>query len=174
MSLGGGDQLARGNVRAQFNPATSISDEKFKEMFGEDALRKLNAMSEADRLKLEEEASKVVEDIVPQVTIASAPLRAIQDRVIVRRVEEEEIVNGILIPDDGKEKPAEGIVLSVGPGKYVDGELQRPTVNVGDRVVFGKFSGAEVKVGFEKQLVLREEDIFGIREIPSDNQGSCS
>jgi chaperonin GroES len=163
MPLGGGDQLARGAARAQFNPAT-VSDEKFQEMFGEEALRKLNVMSENDRQALQSEAEAIVEKQAQEIAPVSAKFRAVQDRVIVRRVEEEEKVGSFFVPDESKEKPAEGIVVAVGPGKYVDGELQKPTVAVGERVVFGKFSGAEVKVGFEKYLVLREEDIFLVKE----------
>lgn len=162
MPLHGGDLLARGAASAKFTPAT-VSDEKFKDMFGEEALRKLNAMSEADRLKLEEEAKVITE----QVEVKEEPVkfRAIQDRIIVRRVEEDEVSSGgILLPDEGREKPARGIIVAVGPGKYVEGSLQRPTVSVGEKVVFGKFSGAEVKLGFQTYLVLREEDIFIVEE----------
>lgn len=159
-----GDTLASGGVRAQFNPATNISDEKFKEMFGEEALRKLNIISEEDRKKLEQEAVAEVEKLAPSIS-ASVKFRAVQDRIIVRRIEEDEKTDGgIIVPDEGREKPAEGIVIAVGPGKWIDGELQRPSISVGERVVFGKFSGAEVKLGFEKYLVLREEDLFLVRE----------
>ena len=68
----------------------------------------------------------------------------------------------MFVPDESKEKPAKGVVKAVGPGKWVNGNLQKPSIEVGDKVVFGKFSGAEVQVGFEHYLVLREEDIFGI------------
>ena len=78
--------------------------------------------------------------------------------------EVEKTDGGIIVPVVGREKPAEGIVIAVGPGKWIDGELQRPSISVGERVVFGKFSGAEVKLGFEKYLVLREEDLFLVRE----------
>jgi chaperonin GroES len=159
---GSGDKLARGAASAQFQPAT-VSDEKFKEMFGSEALRKLNIMSEKDRQELQQQAVVEVEKQEKAIEL-SIKFRAVQDRIIVRRIEEEETVNGFYIPDEGKEKPAEGIVIAVGPGRYLDGELQKPTILVGERVVFGKFSGAEVKIGFEKYLVLREEDIFLVKE----------
>lgn len=161
MSLGGGDKLASGAPRAQFNPAT-VSDEKFAEMFGEEALRKLNNMSEADRLRLEEEAKAEVAKLETPVQSGPVTIRAVQDRIWVTRYEEPDKVNGLFLPDEGKEKPAKGIVVAVGPGKYVDGNLQVPSIKVGDKVVFGKFAGAEVQIGLGHYLVLREEDVFGI------------
>ena len=165
MPLGGGDQLARGAARAQFNPAT-VSDEKFKEMFGEEALRKLNVMSEKDRESLQEQAAVLAQEQVTESEKAIVPVkfRTIRDRVIVTRLEEEEKVNGLFVPDEGKEKPAKGVVVAVGPGLYINGELQKMTIAVGDKVAFGKFSGAEIQIGFGHYLVLREEDIFVIED----------
>jgi chaperonin GroES len=163
MSLGGGDQLARGNVRAQFNPAT-VSDEKFKEMFGEEALRKLNLMSESDRKRLEQDAVEEVAKLQVKPVVEQVKFRTIRDRVIVTRFEEEEKSNGLYVPDESKEKPAKGIVVAAGPGLYQDGSLQSLSVKVGDKVSFGKFSGAEIQIGFGHYLVLREEDIFTIEE----------
>ena len=77
---------------------------------------------------------------------------------------ETKTTSGLFLADESKEKPAEGIVVAVGPGKYIDGDLQKPSVAVGERVVFGKFSGAEVKVGLETLLVLREDDLFLVKE----------
>jgi chaperonin GroES len=132
-------------------------------MFGEDALRKLNAMSESDRLKLEAEATALTEQVV--VEEAPVKFRAIQDRIIVRRVEEDEVSSGgIVLPDEGKEKPARGLIVAVGPGKYIDGSLQRPSVSVGEIVLFGKFSGAEIRLGTDALLALREEDLFIVLE----------
>lgn len=164
MPTGGGDSLARGAHRAQFGSESKISDEKWTEMFGEDSLRRLKQMSEEDREKLQEEAIAKVEEIEKSQKPEPIKFRAIQDRIIVSRIEEEEMVNGIFVPDETKEKPAEGRVVAVGPGGYVDGELQKPTISIGERVVFGKYSGAEVKIGFEKYLVLREEDIYLVKE----------
>lgn len=167
MSAGGGDKLARGYASAQFEPA-NVSEEKWKEIFGEEGLRKLNAMSEKDRKELEEKAKVEVDKIVKEEESKPVPpvkFRAVQDRIIVTRVEEDEKVGTFYVPDESKEKPAEGIVVAVGPGKYVNGELQKTNIAVGERVVFGKFAGAEVKVGFENYLVLREEDIFLVKEV---------
>ncbi|MBM3262689.1 MAG: co-chaperone GroES [candidate division Zixibacteria bacterium] len=86
------------------------------------------------------------------------------DRVMVRRVEEEEIQRGgIIIPDTAKEKPQQGEVVAVGTGRLNDkGERVALDVKVGDRVLFGKYSGTEVKLDGEEYLMMREEDILGI------------
>jgi chaperonin GroES len=88
----------------------------------------------------------------------------LQDRVLVRRIEgEDKTKGGLIIPDSAKEKPAEGEVVSVGAGARKDsGELIVPSVKAGDRVLFGKWSGTEVKVGGEDLLIMKESDILGI------------
>lgn len=93
-------------------------------------------------------------------------VRPLHDRVIVKREEEERTSpGGIVIPDTAAEKPIRGQVHAVGTGKRLDsGEVQPLDVKVGDRVLFGKYAGTEVKVGGEDLLVLREEDIMGIIE----------
>jgi chaperonin GroES len=93
-------------------------------------------------------------------------IRPLQDRVIVKRVEEEEKTKGgIIIPDSAKEKPAEGKVIAVGKGKVgEDGKLQPLDVKVGDRVLFSKYAGTEVKVDGEENLIMREDDILGVIE----------
>jgi chaperonin GroES len=93
-------------------------------------------------------------------------LRPLHDRVVVRRKEEERTsAGGILIPDTAAEKPIEGEVIAIGRGKPLDnGDLRRLDVKVGDRVLFGKYSGTEVKLGDEKLLVMREDDIMGVIE----------
>jgi chaperonin GroES len=93
-------------------------------------------------------------------------LRPLQDRIIVQRVEEEsKTKGGIIIPDSAKEKPAEGIVISVGKGKVAeDGKLIPMEVKTGDRILFGKYSGTEVKVEGEEYLIMREDDVLGIIE----------
>jgi chaperonin GroES len=93
-------------------------------------------------------------------------LRPLHDRVVVRRKEEERTsAGGILIPDSAAEKPIEGEVIAVGNGKLLDnGEIRRLDVKVGDRVLFGKYSGTEVKLSDEKLLVMREDDIMGVIE----------
>jgi chaperonin GroES len=95
-----------------------------------------------------------------------ANIRPLQDRVIVKRVKEEEKTKGgIIIPDSAKEKPIEGEVVAVGNGKVQEDGKTRPLdVKVGDRVLFGKYSGTEVKIDGEETLILREDDILGIIE----------
>ena len=92
--------------------------------------------------------------------------RPLGDRVLVRRVEEEaKTKGGIIIPDTAKEKPQEGEVLSVGPGARDDsGKLQPLDVKVGDRILFGKWSGTEVKLDGEDLLIMKESDILGVLE----------
>jgi chaperonin GroES len=93
-------------------------------------------------------------------------VRPLQDRVIVRRVaEEEKTKGGIIIPDSAKEKPAEGEVIAVGNGRYDEKGTLRPlAVKKGDRVLFGKYSGNEIKVDGVDHLILREDDILGVLE----------
>jgi chaperonin GroES len=91
-------------------------------------------------------------------------LRPLQDRILVQRVKEEEKTKGgIIIPDTAKEKPAEGKVVSVGKGK-LDENGKRIAVEVkkGDRILFGKYSGTEVKIEGQEYLIMREEDVLGI------------
>ena len=93
-------------------------------------------------------------------------IRPLQDRIIVKRIEEEEKTKGgIIIPDTAKEKPSEGKVIAVGPGKVTDDGKKIPMeVKVGDRVLFGKYSGTEIKIEGEEHLIVREDDILGIVE----------
>jgi len=93
-------------------------------------------------------------------------IRPLQDRIIVKRLEEEEKTKGgIIIPDSAKEKPQEGKVIAVGKGKLTeDGKLIPLDVKVGDRILFGKYSGTEVKIEGEEHLIMREEDILGVIE----------
>ena len=90
--------------------------------------------------------------------------RPLQDRVLVRRIEEEEKTKGgIIIPDTAKEKPMEGEVLAAGPGvRAEDGKLHPLDVKVGDRVLFGKWSGTEIKIEGEDLVVMKESDIMGV------------
>jgi chaperonin GroES len=92
--------------------------------------------------------------------------RPLGDRVLVRRVEEEEKTKGgIIIPDTAKEKPQEGEVLAVGPGARDDsGKIQPLDVSVGDRILFGKWSGTEVKLDGEDLIIMKESDILGVLE----------
>ncbi|MEO8605742.1 MAG: co-chaperone GroES [bacterium] len=93
-------------------------------------------------------------------------IRPLQDRVIVQRVQEEEKTKGgIIIPDTAKEKPQEGKVVAVGKGKVNDdGKLTPLDVKAGDRILFGKYSGTEVKIDGEDYLIMREDDILGVLE----------
>jgi len=91
-------------------------------------------------------------------------LRPVQDRVLVKRTEvAETVVGGILIPDTAKEKPQQGTILAVGTGKVLkNGQRTTLEVKAGDRILFGKYSGAEVKIDGQEYVILREEDILAI------------
>jgi len=93
-------------------------------------------------------------------------IRPLQDRVIVERIEEEEKTKGgIIIPDTAKEKPQEGKVVAVGKGKVTeDGKLLPMSVKAGDKILFGKYSGTEVKLNGNEYLIMREDDILGVIE----------
>jgi chaperonin GroES len=93
-------------------------------------------------------------------------IRPLHDRVIVKRLEEERTSpGGIVIPDTAAEKPVQGKVVAVGKGKILeDGSVRAPDVKVGDKVLFGKYSGTEVKVEGEELVVMREEDLMGVIE----------
>ena len=92
--------------------------------------------------------------------------RPLQDRVLIRRIEQEEkTVGGIIIPDTAKEKPMEGEIVATGPGsRGDDGKLHPLDVKAGDRILFGKYSGSEVKIEDKEYLILREEDVLAILE----------
>lgn len=93
-------------------------------------------------------------------------IRPLHDRLVIRRMEEERTSpGGIVLPDSATEKPIEGEVIAVGNGKITDsGEVRPLDVKVGDKVLFGKYAGTEVKIGGEELLVMREEDIMGVIE----------
>ena len=93
-------------------------------------------------------------------------IRPLHDRVVVRRLEEETTTaGGIVLPDSAAEKPSQGEILAVGPGKVLDnGELRAPNVNVGDRVIFGQYGGNTVKIDGEELLILSESEIYGVLE----------
>lgn len=88
------------------------------------------------------------------------------DRVVIQRVEDEnKTAGGIIIPDTAKEKPSQGIVIAVGPGgRDEDGKVVQMTLKAGDRVLFGKWSGTEIKVDGEQLLIMRETDVLGVLE----------
>jgi chaperonin GroES len=93
-------------------------------------------------------------------------LRPLQDRILVKRVEQESMTKGgIIIPDSAKEKPVEGKVVAVGNGKMgEDGKRITPDIKAGDRILFGKYAGTEVKIDGEEHLIMREDDVLGIIE----------
>jgi chaperonin GroES len=93
-------------------------------------------------------------------------IRPLGDRILVKRIKEEEKTKGgIIIPETAKEKPQEGKVVAVGKGKMTEqGTLLAPDVKAGDKILFGKYSGSEVKIEGEEHLILREDDILGVLE----------
>jgi chaperonin GroES len=93
-------------------------------------------------------------------------LRPLHDRILVERVEEtEKTKGGIIIPDSAKEKPAEGKVIAIGKGRVGDdGKLIALDIKKGDRILFGKYGGAEVKIDGEEYLIMREDDVLGVIE----------
>ena len=93
-------------------------------------------------------------------------IRPLQDRVLVQRVEEEQVSRGgIIIPDTAKEKPIKGRVVAVGNGKVLDnGEVRSLTVKPGDLILFSKYAGTDVKIDGEEHLIMREDDILGVIE----------
>jgi chaperonin GroES len=93
-------------------------------------------------------------------------IRPLHDRVIIKRIKEEEVTKGgIIIPDTAKEKPSEGKVIAVGNGKLLEnGTLKKLEVKAGDKVLFGKYAGTEVKIDGEEHLIMKEDDIIAIVE----------
>jgi chaperonin GroES len=93
-------------------------------------------------------------------------VRPLHDRIVIKRIEEKETVKGgIIIPDSAKEKPQEGEVIAVGHGKKTDkGEVIALDVKVGDRILFGKYSGTEIKLDGEEYLIIREDEVLGVIE----------
>jgi len=93
-------------------------------------------------------------------------VRPLQDRLLVKRIEEEEKTRGgIIIPDTAKEKPQEGRVIAAGPGKTSDdGKLTPLSVKTGDRILFGKYSGTEIQLEGDEHLIIREDDVLAVLE----------
>ena len=96
--------------------------------------------------------------------MTATTIRPLHDRVLIKRLDEQEqIRGGIIIPDTAKEKPQQGEVIAVGEGKFrEDGSRQQLDVKAGDRVLFGKYSGSEVKIDDEEYLIMREDEILGV------------
>lgn len=103
-----------------------------------------------------------------------ATLRPLHDRVLVKRVEEkEQMRGGIIIPDTAKEKPQEGEVVAVGQGKVLDnGTRLEMALKAGDRILFGKYSGSEVKIDGEEYLIMREDEVLGVVEGTAKGQNA--
>ncbi len=96
-------------------------------------------------------------------TMTSTKITPLSDRVVIRAMEEtEQMRGGLFIPDTAKEKPQQGEIISVGPGKYEDGKLVPMTVKVGNKVLYGKYSGTEVTLDNEQYLILRESDVLAV------------
>tara|TARA_B100000029_G_scaffold484445_1_gene536652 strand:+ start:1100 stop:1387 length:288 start_codon:yes stop_codon:yes gene_type:complete len=93
-------------------------------------------------------------------------IRPLQDRVVVRRTEEEtKSAGGIVIPDSAAEKPSQGEVIAVGPGKKLDnGSIQEVDLSVGDKILFGQYAGSSVKLDGEELLIMNESEVFGVVE----------
>jgi len=93
-------------------------------------------------------------------------IRPLYDRIVIKRIEEQEVVQGgIIIPDSAKEKPQEGEVVAVGQGKRLEnGKVVALDVKVGDRILFGKYSGSEIKLDGEEYIIMREDEVLGILE----------
>ena len=93
-------------------------------------------------------------------------IRPLQDRILVKRVDEEETTSGgIIIPDSAKEKPQEGQVIAVGPGKTLDnGTVAEPNVKAGDRILFSKYAGTDVNVDGDDHIIIREDDVLAVYE----------
>jgi chaperonin GroES len=100
-------------------------------------------------------------------------VRPLHDRILLKRIEEKETVKGgIIIPDSAKEKPQEGEVVAVGKGKKTDkGELISLDVKAGDRILFGKYSGTEIKIEGEEYLIIREDEVLGVIEASAKAAG---
>jgi chaperonin GroES len=93
-------------------------------------------------------------------------IRPLQDRILVKRVDEEEKTSGgIIIPDSAKEKPQDGLVVAVGPGKTLEsGEVSAPGVKKGDRILFSKYAGTDVSVDGDEHIIIREDDVLAVWE----------
>ena len=100
------------------------------------------------------------------MSTSNLKVRPLHDRLVVKRLPEEYVTKGgIIIPDSAKEKPIQGQVIAVGAGKQLDnGHIRALDVKVGDKVMFGKYAGSEIKIGSEEHLILREDEILGVIE----------
>jgi chaperonin GroES len=103
-------------------------------------------------------------------------IRPLYDRLLVKRIEEQETTrNGIVIPDSAQEKPHEGEVIAIGHGKRLeDGQMVNLDVKVGDRILFGKYSGSEIKIDGQELLIMREDEVLGVLDAQGVTGGSSS
>ena len=100
---------------------------------------------------------------MPTKSASSTKVQPLADRVVIRALEEtEQMRGGLYIPDTAKEKPQQGQIIAIGPGKYEDGKLVPMSVKVGDKVLYGKYSGTEVTIDTENYLILRESDVLAV------------
>jgi chaperonin GroES len=100
---------------------------------------------------------------MPTKSASSTKVQPLADRVVIRALEEtEQMRGGLYIPDTAKEKPQQGEIVAIGPGKYEDGKLVPMSVKVGDKVLYGKYSGTEVTLDNENLLILRESDVLAV------------
>jgi chaperonin GroES len=100
---------------------------------------------------------------MPTKSASSTKVQPLADRVVIRALEEtEQMRGGLYIPDTAKEKPQQGEIVAIGPGKYEDGKLVPMSVKVGDKVLYGKYSGTEVTLDNENYLILRESDVLAV------------
>jgi len=175
--MGRGDKLASGAKSAQFPSAGGGFEVKDN--------RRLNIMTDAEREKLHAEdvaagATGKVADIAkttPEVKAApkECPIEPLYDRVVVRRLSDEERSAGgnLYIPDTAKEAPQEGVVLAVGGGRVLqNGQTYPVVVDVGEHVYFGKYGGLEIIIDGEEYLVLREEELVGVKRTVQSKQHS--
>lgn len=183
MSAGSGDRLARGAHSAQFKPAEDVSQEKWANIWGGNGeteierLRRLKITGTEEDIAAQEAAKAAEAEMQVEtkkeksVAPTSIPFRAIHDKIVVFRTElEDEKVGSFYVPDEAKERPQEGKVVAVGPGRYIGDQYVPVTVKVGETVLFGKYSGTEVKVGDRMFLILREEEILLVFEPVSEHE----
>ena len=151
MGLGGGDRLARGAKSAQFSVGGAKKGSKV-------VINPGMAGTDAEATAAEKE--KVRLSVTPETPRIKSKLTPLYDRVIIRKTEELDRIGSIIIPDEAKDRPSEGTVLYVGFGRLVNGELKPLWLKGGEKVLFGKYSGTEVKVDGETVLLMREDEIL--------------
>lgn len=181
MAAGAGDRLARGAHSAQFKPAEDVTQEKWADIWGGNGETEIERLRRMKISGTEEdiaaaEAAKVAESLMQgevkkerMASPTSIPFRAIHDKIVVFVTElEDEKVGSFYVPDEAKERPQEGKVVAVGPGRFIGEQFVPVSVHVGEVVLFGKYSGTEVKVNGRMFLILREEEILLVFEPRAD------